>query len=315
MRRPLSVKESIMYDIIIVGGGPAGLTAAIYARRNGKSALVIEKAAFGGQMATSPRVENYPGFASVAGTELADRMMEQAMNLGAEVELAEVLGIAPGPVMTVRTDDGNFEARAVVLATGVKHRHLGLEHEEELTGAGVSFCAVCDGAFFAGKPVVVVGGGNSALQEALLLSQSCASVTVCHRREFTAEQSLQDALRKQANVTALNFVKPTAFLRGSDGSLEGLRLVRTESGEKLDVACAGVFEAVGLEPENEAFAAAGLTPAGYFASDESCRTAIPGVFAAGDCREKSVRQIATAVADGAAAATAACRYLDEGRYR
>ncbi len=301
-----------MYDIIVIGGGPAGMSAAIYARRSGRSVLVIERAAFGGQMATSPRVENYPGFSSVSGAELADRMLEQAAALGAELELGEATGIEPGAVKTVHTDDGDFQARAVIVAAGVKHRRLGLPGEEELTGNGVSFCAVCDGAFYAGRTAAVVGGGNSAVQEALLLAQSCEYVVLCHRRELTAERSLLDALEAQENVSVMNYVRPTGFLRAENGALRGLRLAWTESGEEFDLACDGVFEAIGLEPENGAFAPAGLDAAGYIAAGEDCRTAMDGVFAAGDCRAKTVRQIATAVADGAIAATAACRWLDGG---
>lgn len=300
----------MIYDIIVIGGGPAGLTAAIYARRAGRSVLLIERAAIGGQMATSPKVENYPGFASISGLELADKMLEQAVALGAELELGEVTGIEPGAVKTVHTDDGDFSARAVIVAAGVKHRHLGLEGEEELTGNGVSFCAVCDGAFYSGRTVAVIGGGNSAVQEALLLAQSCAYVVLCHRRELTAEQSLLDALDEQENIGVMNFVKPVGFLQNGDGSLRGLRLAWTESGEELDLACDGVFEAIGLEPENAAFAPAGLDDAGYIRADEDGYTAADGIFAAGDCRAKRVRQIATAVSDGAAAATAACRWLD-----
>lgn len=299
-----------MVDIIIIGGGPAGLTAAIYARRAGKSVVVLEKAAFGGQMATSPRVENYPGFESVSGAELADKMLDQAMKLGAEIELCEVTGIEQGAVKTVHTDDGDFEAHAVIIASGVKHRHLGLPNEELLTGNGVSFCAVCDGAFYAGKNVAVIGGGNSAVQEALLLAQNCAYVTVCHRRELTADQALQDALEEQPNVAVINYVNPSAFLTDENGTLTGLRLTWTESGEEFELACDGVFEAVGLEPENAPFALVGLDTQGYIAAGEDARTAADGIFAAGDCRTKSVRQIATAVSDGAVAATTVCRYLD-----
>lgn len=300
----------MIYDIIVIGGGPAGMTAAIYARRAGRSVLIIERAAFGGQMAISPKVENYPGFASVSGAELADKMLDQAMSLGAELELGEVTGIESGAVKTVHTDDGDFSARAVIVAAGVQHRHLGLDGEEELTGNGVSFCAVCDGAFYAGRTVAVVGGGNSAVQEALLLAQSCEYVVVCHRRELTAEQALLDALEAQENVGVMNFVRPTAFLKNEDGTLRGLRLAWTESGEEFDLPCDGVFEAIGLEPENAAFALAGLDEGGYIRADEDGCTAAEGIFAAGDCRAKRVRQIATAVSDGAAAATAACRWLD-----
>lgn len=299
-----------MYDIIIIGGGPAGMSAAIYARRSGRSVLLMERAAFGGQMAISPKVENYPGFLSVSGAALADHMLEQATALGAELVLCEATGIEQGEVKTVHTDDGDYEARAVIIAAGVKHRRLGLAGEEELTGSGVSFCAVCDGAFYAGRTVAVVGGGNSAVQEALLLAQRCAYVVLCHRRELTAERSLLDALEAQANVSVMNYVRPTAFLRDENGALCGLRLAWTESGEELDLACDGVFEAIGLAPENGAFALTGLDAAGYIAAGEDGLTAAEGIFAAGDCRTKRVRQIATAVADGAAAATAACRWLD-----
>lgn len=298
-----------MYDIIIVGGGPAGLTAAIYARRNNKSVLIIEKAGFGGQMAISPKVENYPGFGSVSGAELADKMLAQALALGAEVELAEVMDIRDGDPKLVVTEDEVYQAGAVILCAGVKHRHLGLEGEEELTGNGVSFCAVCDGAFYQGKTVAVIGGGDSALQEAILLARSCEYVILCHRREFTAQEALQDALFEYPNIAAMNFVRPVAFLRDEQGALKGLRLAWTESGEEFELPCDGVFEAVGLEPENERFEVA-LDEAGYVKAGEDCRTDMDGVYAAGDCRTKAVRQIATAVADGAVAALAACRYVD-----
>ncbi len=298
-----------MYDILVVGGGPAGLTAAIYARRSGKSVLIVEKAGFGGQMALSPKVENYPGYASISGAELADKMLEQALALGAEVEFTEVLAVEGGEVKTVRTEDGDFAARAVILAAGVKHRKLGLEGEEALIGSGVSFCAVCDGAFYAGKTVAVLGGGNSALQEALLLAQTAETVILCHRREFTADQALQDALDNFPNIACMNFVRPTAFLRDETGALRGLRLAWVESGDEFDLPCDGIFEAIGLEPENDRFPAA-QNAAGYIQAGDDSSTDIPGIFAAGDCRDKKVRQIATAVADGAEAALAAVDYIN-----
>ncbi len=298
-----------MYDILVVGGGPAGLTAAIYARRSGKSVLVVEKAGFGGQMAISPKVENYPGYASISGSELADKMLEQALALGAEVEFSEVLSIEGGDIKTVRTEDGEFQAKAVILAAGVKHRQLGLEGEEELIGSGVSFCAVCDGAFYAGKTVVVLGGGNSALQEALLLAQTAENVILCHRREFTADVALQEVLDNYPNIACMNFVRPAAFLRDGAGTLRGLRLAWTESGEEFDLPCDGIFVAIGLEPENGRFSVA-LDAAGYIRAGEDGLTDIPGVFAAGDCRTKAIRQIATAVADGATAALAAVDYIN-----
>ena len=241
-----------MYDIIVIGGGPAGMSAAIYARRSGRSVLVIERAAFGGQMATSPRVENYPGFSSVSGAELADRMLEQAAALGAELELGEATGIEPGAIKTVHTDDGDFQARAVIVAAGVKHRRLGLPGEEELTGNGVSFCAVCDGAFYAGRTAAVVGGGNSAVQEALLLAQSCEYVVLCHRRELTAERSLLDALEAQENVSVMNYVRPTGFLRAEDGALRGVsaavvvQIERAAGTEQYAIRLGGTSDAVYL---------------------------------------------------------------------
>ena len=301
----------MLYDIAIIGGGPAGLTAAIYARRGGRSVVLLEKDGFGGQMATSPRIENFPGFADISGPELADRMASQAMDLGAEVELAEAteLHFSDG-VWTVLTDTGSLSARAVILAAGVRHRKLGLPGEEELIGAGVSFCAVCDGAFYTNRTALVIGGGNSALQEALLLSATCREVILCHRRDFTAEPMLQDRLFEQPNITAVTGVAPDAFLRDCSGALTGVRFHWVATGEPVDIACDGVFEAIGLLPENGAFSNLGLTEDGYIQAGEDTLTACPGVFAAGDCREKTTRQIATAVADGAVAALAAGRYLD-----
>ena len=188
-----------MYDIIIVGGGPAGLTAAIYGLRAGKSVLVIEKNGFGGQIAYSPKVENIPGTMQISGAEFADHLTEQVMNLGADVELENVVSVEPGEIMKVHTEEGNtFEGRSVILAVGVKHRTLGLPGEEELVGSGISFCAVCDGAFYAGQDVAMIGGGNSALQEALLLADVCRSVTIVQNLAFfTGEQRLADALAEK----------------------------------------------------------------------------------------------------------------------
>jgi len=301
-----------MYDIIIVGGGPAGLTAAVYALRGGKTALVIEKNGFGGQIAFSPKVENLPGTQSISGAEFADNLTSQAMALGADVELETVVRVeAEGPVKRVYTEEGStFEGRALILATGVKHRMLGLEGETDLIGNGISFCAVCDGAFYTDRDVVMVGGGNSALQEALLLSEVCRSVTVVQNLPFfTGEKTLADALTAKENVKVLFSTLLTGYLQ-QDGQLTGVHL-RKESGEERELAADGVFLAVGLVPENEAFASvAALDERGYFDADETCRTATPGVFVAGDCRRKTVRQVTTAACDGTVAATAAADYLN-----
>ncbi len=301
-----------MHDIIIVGGGPAGLTAAVYALRAGKSVLVIEKNGFGGQIAYSPKVENIPGTILISGTEFADQLVEQAMNLGAEMELETVVRVeAEGEIKRVFTEEGGqYEAKALILAVGVKHRMLGLEGEQELVGNGISFCAVCDGAFYTGLDVAMVGGGNSALQEALLLSEVCHHVTVVQNLAFfTGEKKLADALMAKDNVTVLFSTLVTGY-ESTDGALSGLQVKNTETGEVQTLKVDGAFLAVGLVPENEIFADfVQLDQRGYFASGEDCRTATPGVFVAGDCRAKTIRQVTTAAADGAVAALAACDYL------
>ncbi len=302
-----------MHDMIIVGGGPAGLTAAVYGLRAGKSVLVIEKNGFGGQIAYSPKVENIPGTKVISGTEFADQLTDQAMALGADVELEKVTGVQKqGEVFLVSTEDGNvYEGKTVILAVGVKHRTLGLPGENELIGNGISFCAVCDGAFYAGQEVAMIGGGNSALQEALLLSEVCTKVTVVQNLSgFTGEKKLADALLEKKNVTAI-FSTVVVGYETKDGALSGLRLRNEETGEESRISVDGAFLAVGLMPENEPFAEhAKLNDWGYFDSGEDCCTVTPGIFVAGDCRSKRIRQVVTASADGAIAAMAACRYLD-----
>ena len=300
-----------MHDIIVVGGGPAGLTAAIYALRAGRSVLVIEKSGFGGQIAFSPKVENIPGTAVISGSEFADHLTDQTMNLGAEVELETVVSVEDhGAFKRVLTEEGgSYEAKVVILALGVKHRTLGLSGEEDLIGKGISFCAVCDGAFYAGQEVAMIGGGNSAMQEALLLSDVCKKVTIVQNLAFfTGEQKLADALAAKDNVEVLFSTVVSGYLQ-EDGQLTGLEL-HSESGEDRVLRVDGAFLAVGLMPENEPFAhLAGLNQYGYFDVDENCTTATPGIYVAGDCRSKTVRQVTTAAGDGAIAATNACRWL------
>ena len=302
-----------MYDIVVVGGGPAGLTAAIYGLRAGKSVLVIEKAGFGGQIAFSPKVENIPGTQLISGAEFADKITEQALALGAEVELENVVRVeAEGDVKKVYTEEGNcFEGKALILAVGVKHRMLGLPGEEDLVGKGLSFCAVCDGAFYTDQETVMIGGGNSALQEALLLSEVCTKVTVVQNLAFfTGEQKLADALQARENVEAIFSTVVEEYLQ-ENGVLTGVRVRNTETGEERVIRADGAFLAVGLVPENEAFAkVVQLDERGYFNVDEHCAAQTPGVFVAGDCRRKNIRQVTTAAGDGAVAAMAACRYLD-----
>lgn len=302
-----------MTDIIVIGGGPAGMTAALYALRNGKSVLVLEKHGFGGQITHSPKVENWPGTAQMSGNAYAEALLEQILAQGAEVDLAEAVRVEDrGSVKAVYTDDGQVrEAKALVLATGVKHRMLGLPGEEELVGEGISFCAVCDGDFYTGKTVCMAGGGNSALQEAILLAGKCEKVIMLQDLPFfTGEQKLQDILFARPNVEKRTGVTVTG-LNTENGELKSVTVTGKESGEQEDIACDGLFVAIGLIPENEAFAQlARLDERGYFASGENCETGTPGVYAAGDCRAKAVRQLTTAAGDGAVAALAACRYID-----
>ncbi len=302
-----------MYDIIIVGGGPAGLTSAIYALRAGKSVLVIEKNGFGGQIAFSPKVENIPGTRTISGAEFADKLTDHAMDLGAEVELEKVIDLEKdGDIFTVRTEEGSaYQAKAVILAVGVKHRTLGLPGEEELIGNGISFCAVCDGAFYTGQKVAMIGGGNSALQEALLLAEVCEKVTVVQNLAFlTGEKKLADALAEKENVQILYSTVVSQYIT-ENAELKGLKLHNEETGAESEIAVDGTFLAVGLMPENDAFAhLAKLNNWGYFDSAEDCTTQTPGLFVAGDCRSKTIRQVVTAAGDGAIAAMAACRYID-----
>ena len=300
-----------MYDIIIIGGGPAGLTAALYACRANKSVLVIEKGSFGGQITYSPKVENIPGFAEISGNEFAEKLVEQVLGQNAEIECAEVTGIRDGDVKTVLTDSGEFEAKAVILATGAKHRLLGIENEDRFIGEGVSFCAVCDGAFYEGRTVAVIGGGNSALQEAILLSDLASKVYVVQNLDrFTGEEKLAHKLTQKENVEIL--LGHTAKRLLGDETLSGLEIESVASGEGRILSVDGVFVAIGLIPQNEPFAGTvDLDGRGYIPSGEDCLTDKPGIFVAGDCRSKSIRQVTTAMADGAVAALAACDYLED----
>lgn len=299
-----------MYDVIIIGGGPAGLTAAVYCLRAGKSALILEKNAFGGQIVWSPRVENFPAIPVISGMELGDRLLSQAMDQGAEVELEEATGIAAGAVNTVRTASGaSFEGRAVIIATGAKPKELGLPGEADYIGSGECFCAVCDGAFYNGRPVAVMGGGNTALQDAVMLAEKSSRVYVIHRRAvFRGEDKLVETLRALPNVEFLLESRITA-LHG-EGTLTGVT-VENAAGEKRELRVDGLFVAVGREPVNGAFSDyMELDAGGYALSGEDCLTRTPGIFVAGDCRSKKVRQLTTAAADGSVAALAACAYLD-----
>ena len=301
-----------MYEILIVGGGPAGLTSAIYAARAGKHVAVLERGSTGGQIISAPLVENYPGILSVSGTELARQMTEQACTFGAEIVYTEAVGLEKTPAgFRVLCTDGVREAKTVILATGAAHRSLGLAAEDALTGCGVSYCAVCDGAFYEGLDVAVVGGGDTALQDTLFLANICRSVTLIHRREaFRASAMLVGRAEKQENIRLLRSRTVQRLIRSED-ALQGVELLHTETGQTERLNVDGLFIAVGQAPQSAPFQEAVAVENGYYLAGEDTKTSLPGVFAAGDGRKKQVRQLTTAVSDGAAAALAACRYLEE----
>ena len=297
------------YDIAVIGSGPAGLTAALYARRAGKSVLVLEKENFGGQITFSPKVENYPTHKALSGAELSEQMIDQVQAQGAELEMDHITAISKNADgFTLTGDYGEYLAKTVILAAGSKHRTLGLPNEENLVGSGVCYCAVCDGAFFKGQDVAVIGGGNTALQDTVLLAELCRSVTIVQNLPtLTGEQALQDKIASLPNVKTI--VNATVTALNGEESLERITIDRAGSTELLPVT--GVFVAIGQKPENDAFAEfAELDSYGYAVSDERCLTKTAGLFVAGDCRTKAIRQVVTAASDGAVAALAACRYLD-----
>lgn len=304
----------MVYDVIVVGGGPAGLTAAIYAARAGRQVLVLEKESFGGQITSSPMVDNYPACPHISGLDLGNQMTEQAMSVGAELMSAEVIGmnITEGMKFVVETDIGNYNGRTVILATGARHRHLGLPNEADLVGNGVSYCAVCDGAFYDGKKVAVIGGGNAALTNALFLAERCREVVLIHLLdEFQAEKTLVDQVKSKINIS-MKMHKNTCGLKSQGGVLTALELQDTATQEFETLPVDGVFICIGQEPQSEPFALMGLTDdRGYYDCDETTLTTIPGLFVAGDGRAKDVRQLTTAVADGATAGIAANSYLQK----
>ncbi|MBR2346327.1 MAG: FAD-dependent oxidoreductase [Clostridia bacterium] len=301
-----------MKDIIIIGAGPAGMTAALYALRADKSVLLLEKENFGGQITYSPKLENYPSVMEISGSAFAEKMLEQVIAHGADIELAAAEKITDmGDYKIVSTEYGDFEGKAVIIATGSKHRHLGLEGEEELIGSGISFCAVCDGSFFAGKKVAVIGGGNTALQEAVMLSDLCSEVIIVQNLSFmTGEKKLLQILEKKSNVKMI-FDTLVTSLSAEGGELRAISLKNTSTDETSTLELDGMFVAIGQQPENQPFAAlTALDNYGYIIAGEDCLTDTAGVFVAGDCRTKRIRQVTTAASDGAVAALAACRYID-----
>lgn len=298
------------YDIAIVGAGPAGMTAALYGARAGKRVILFEGAVYGGQIVQSRLVENYPGAPDVDGYTLAEQMMSPLRRLEVEVVSASVNVIekASDGCFSVQTAKENVLARTVILATGVTHRKLEVPGEDDLIGRGVSFCATCDGMFFRGREVAVIGGGNTAVQDALVLSEICSKVYLIHRRDaFRAEERLMERLRAAENVEIVTDTV-VSEMRG-ENRLSGLVIRHVKTNEERELSVSGVFEAVGNLPQNAAFAElVELDADGYIVTDETCKTNVKGVFAAGDCRQKSVRQLTTATADGTVAALAAAEY-------
>ena len=300
-----------MHDIIIIGAGPAGLTAALYALRADKSVLVLEKETFGGQITFSPNVENYPSVIQMSGNEFAEKLLDQVMHHGADIELAKAEKIVKCEgYSTVVTDHGTFDGKAVIIATGSRHRHLGIDRELEFIGEGVSYCAVCDGAFYNGREVAVIGGGNTALQEAVMLSEYCPHVYVIQNLSaMTGEGRLVSKLAAKENVSFIFDSVVTELL--GDNKLTGIKVRNTKTGMDSEIKLDGIFVAIGQVPENECFSdVVKLNDWGYIDATEACTTGTEGVFVAGDCRSKTIRQITTAVSDGSIAALAACRYVD-----
>lgn len=298
------------YDIVIVGAGTAGLSAAIYAVRAGKSVIVLEATTHGGQIVNTPEVENYPGIKKISGFEFANNLYEQAKSLGAEVVYEKVIGIeVNGEEKIVHTTKEDYQAKAVILATGAKNRPLGLEHEKEWIGAGISYCATCDGMFYRGKDVAVAGGGNTALEDAIFLTNYCRKVYLIHRRDaFRGEEKLLQTLKEKPNVEFVLNANITRLI-GEDG-VDGVEVEDKNTHEKRVIDVMGLFVAIGQMPENSEFInVVDLDKGGYIEAKEDCKTKTKGIFTAGDCRTKKVRQLATAASDGAIAALAACEYI------
>ncbi|HIX64991.1 MAG TPA: thioredoxin-disulfide reductase [Candidatus Anaerotruncus excrementipullorum] len=301
------------YDILIIGAGPAGMTAAIYGQRAGYRTLILEEAVLGGQIANTPEVENYPAVGKISGVELGMNLYNQVLEQGAQVEFDGVVSAQlAGPLKTLTTQSGKvYTARAVIIANGAKRRKLGIPGEEAYAGRGVSYCATCDGGFFKGKSTVVVGGGNTALEDALYLANLCTQVHLIHRRDtFRGGKVLVDAVLARENIQVHYDTVPVEVVSADGQKVSGLTVRNVKTGAQELLEAQGVFVAVGLAPDNQLFAGQiELDPAGYIAAGEDCKTNLEGVFAAGDTRTKTVRQIVTAAGDGAVAAAEAGNYL------
>lgn len=300
-----------MFDTVIIGSGPAGLSAAIYAMRAGLQCIVIEKLPLsGGQVVNTYEVDNYPGLPGVSGFDLGQKMREHADKMGATFVTAEVTEIvSDGQIKKVFTDEGTYETKTVIIATGAHHAHLGVPGEEELAGMGVSYCATCDGAFFKNRTVAVIGGGDVAVEDAIFLARGCKKVYLIHRRDaLRAADVLQKEMLALPNVEVV-WDSVAEEISGED-QVESIHILNKKTGEKGEIAVDGVFIAVGIKPESDAYKTLlAFDEGGYIKAGEDCATSVPGIFAAGDVRTKSLRQIVTACADGANAVTSVQAYL------
>lgn len=307
------MSEEKVYDVIIAGAGPAGLTAAVYTSRANLSTLMIERGVPGGQMANTEDVENYPGFDHILGPDLSNKMFEHAKKFGAEYAYGDVKEIVDGEeYKIVKAGNKEYKARAVIIATGAEYKKLGVPGESELGGRGVSYCAVCDGAFFKGKDLIVVGGGDSAVEEGVYLTRFANSVTIVHRRdELRAQKILQKRAFENEKVSFI-WNHTVKEIHEVDGKVGKVTLVHTQTGEETEKEIDGVFIYIGMVPLSKPFENLGITnEAGYIETNDRMETKVPGIFAAGDIREKSLRQIVTATGDGSIAAQSAQHYVEE----
>ena len=301
-----------MYDIIIIGGGAAGMTAALNSLRANKSVLLLEKETIGGQIATSPRVENFPSIKAIAGNEFADNLFDQIMNLGCEFELDNVNKIEKvDQKFIVSCEYSKYESKSVIIATGLKHKKINIPHEEDLVGKGISYCAVCDGAFYKDEEVCLVGDGNTALQYAILLSNYCSKVYLCTLFDkFFGENTLVEKIKQRDNIQVIHNVSLKEFIFKDE--LEGLKFEGTYSKEPMELTVKGCFIAIGQIPNNDMFKnVVELDNYGYILASEDLETKTPGLFVAGDCRKKKIRQLTTAVSDGSIASIGAVSYVDK----
>lgn len=300
-----------MYDVLIVGAGTAGMTAGIYVQRAGKKALVLDEKGYGGQIVNTATVENYPGFVNISGTEFTERIHEQAVELGVDFKVEKVKNAKKkGEVFVVSTGDSQYEVKSVIIATGVKNRELGIPGEEKFKGSGVSFCATCDGNFFKGRDISIIGGGNTALEDAEVMSGIANKVYLVHRRdEFRGDKLTVKRLSVKDNVEFVLNSKPVEITGGF--AVDGLKVENTEDGSQKTLKVDGIFVAVGQTPDNKAFEGlVKLDSAGYVDAGEDCVTSAEGIFVAGDCRTKKVRQLTTAASDGSVAAAGAVEYIN-----